>query len=203
MKYEFLPTEIKNLPNSDGKFYGITANRTDVALFELEGLFSEFFPYEKVYGMEGIKYLWTTSFIYKCLTAFTVDDVMDMDDEELTVFNMFIDYQDNMSTSATTDMEDGDCVGCTNPVHGMESYAVDDLYHITDTICDPADPIHPNLALMESLDAVFMDIFNCTITTSLYAHDTELIDVTNCPMDGVRDIDSLESSEIEELKNGN
>ena len=159
--YEFYPPEIQELLNSDESPYGHTRNRLDVAVAELEIVYAENFPYSEIRTVDGIKYIWTDSFLEKCLIAFSTGSLADMNTQELAIWYDYVAFSDEKSTSATSDMLGGTAIGCTVPNEDGISFAVDVNYIISSVECNLPVENYPRETIMKSLDEVFVDMVNC------------------------------------------
>jgi len=176
----FYPAEIQDLLDSDDNQYGVIRNRLDVAVAELEVVFAENFPYTEIRTVDGINYIWTTSFLDKCMIAFSTGSLKDMNAQELAIWYDYVAYADEKSTSATDDMLGGTAIGCTVPDANGISYAINSDYVISSVECN--DPIenYPREAIMKSLDQVFVDMTNCDPFNTDNTLEGELEDVSPC-----------------------
>jgi len=161
MAYEFYPKEIQDLLEFDNNKYGKTTNRLDVSVAELEIVYAENFPYTEIRTTNGIKYIWTESFLNKCLIAFSTDSLAEMNAQELAIWYDYVAFSDEKSTSATTEMLNGDAIGCTNPDENGKSYAIYSDYSVSSVECIDAIDNYPRETIMKSLDTVFIDMLNC------------------------------------------
>jgi len=176
----FYPTEIQALLDSDDNPYGQTRNRLDVAGAELEVVYAENFPYAEIRTVDGINYIWTESFLDKCMIAFSTGSLKDMNAQELSIWYDYVAFSDEKSHSATSDMLGGTAIGCTVPNEDGISYVVNDEYIISSVECN--DPIekYPRETVMKSLDQVFVDMTNCDPFNTDNTLDGELEDVSPC-----------------------
>lgn len=144
---------------------------------EMLEIFNEAFPFNEVDTIYGKCIKWDEAFIEKSIIAMTTGSLLDFSEIEKQVWFQFVEFQDAMTHSATTD--NFGAVGCTIPDENGKSYVVTD-YGITTTLCqNPASTVNKKLQ-SKSLDDYFMDLYNCEIPNDCGIISGEIQDISPC-----------------------
>ena len=202
MQNEFVVNE--NRLNTQGQF------SLGMGLSELENAFKENYPVDVLPSVTGDKFMWTEAFVHKCLWAFATDNLDDMGEDEIEMFNKFVEYEERMSFSITNQASDATTImnrgmrvvnhgvhvgsiatGCTNPDVYGNSYEVLRGQVLLGNKCvmHPIPTRPEDIEMMESLDKLFMDMYNDVPHGIDKIPNGELIDLTNSEFDHVKDID--------------
>ena len=133
----------------------------DASTIELKDLYNEAIPYIVINKLYGSCYYWEPIFINKMLTALATDRLDQFSEEELTVWYLFVNFQDYHSHSADELACNTLAVGCTIPNEEYKSFVVCENGTITETLC-----IKPRFDVMDaqiwkSLDSAMIALYNC------------------------------------------
>ena len=131
------------------------------ALLEMKDTYGVEIPYTAVKKIDGICYLWETSFIENVLDAYATDNLEQFSEDELVAWYNFVMFQDYNSHSPL----DTDCntlaVGCTIPDDLNRSYVVCESGTVTTVLCQEPSFIVQNEFIWKSLDEAMMALYNC------------------------------------------
>lgn len=147
-----------------------TQSGIDLATSEMIEIYKEREPYSTNRLITGIEYVFSETFILKVRYAMATDYIGDMNNAELLVWNYFVQYSDEFSTTANTTVNP-DAIGCTVPDINGNSYIVTEA-GITTDLCSYQVSELEAIELASALDIVLTKIANCeewvaqTITTS-------------------------------------
>ena len=162
--------------------------RLDVAISDLEDIYKENYPFQTIETINGPMFIFTRSFIYKCLWAMATDSMQDMGEEEEKWFLKFMKFEDVMSTNPPPTTNLTDTLGCTVKDKLGKSYVVlADLSVTTIECVNPIDLVEDIDVLVE-LDNVFVDMLDMNPINRDKIPTGELIDVTQSALDKIKDI---------------
>jgi len=158
----------------------------DCSTQELQQIFQERFPYTVGETITGECLVWDDTFITLCRYAMSTDCIDEMSAQEKVIWRNFVSYEDAYSTSPTTDMCNGEAVGCTIPDENGKSYAVCADGSISTEECLPAEPDGslPKDFVYYDLDQVFMALVNCEEFNDCGCTEPVPLDVGDCKQCG-------------------
>jgi len=152
-------------------------NNIGANTIEMVDLYREEFPFHYISTIDGQCIQWDSDFIDKCLIAMTTGSLSDFSDIEKQIWNQFVEFQDAMSHSATTDTLNA--IGCTIPNESGISYVVT-TNGITSTLCQNPQTTVSKERQSKSLDDYFMDLLNCKTPNDCGIIVGELEDISPC-----------------------
>jgi len=183
---EYMAVELQEMfdehPNVEARL------RLDVAVSDLENIYKENFPFQSVETTNGQIYIFTRSFIYKCLVAFATDSLQDMGEEEIEWFNRFIDFENIMSTNPPSSLPPSRPFGCTHKDANGKSYVVLADLSVTTIECTNPTGTVESLDVLVDLDRVFIDMYNVREMNRDRIQDIELVDISKSGLDKIKDI---------------
>ncbi len=146
----------------------------DLATYEMQEIYKEREPYTTRRLITGIDYIFGDVFIDKVRYAMSTDSLDLMNNSELEVWEYFVQFEDEFSTSADEVLYP-DAIGCTIPDGNGQSFVVTEQ-GITTDLCQtyPSELLAIDLA--KALDKKMVDLVNCQDDTIV---DTGLKDLVN------------------------
>ena len=132
----------------------------DASILECTDVYGEGIPYQAIEKLDGTCYYWSDSMIYRTLLAMSCDTLSQFSEEELRMWNDFVNFEDNMSTSADSANEP-DAAGCTIPDTNGDSFIVLSSGAITTISCEDALLTSTRENAAESLDTLLMNLYEC------------------------------------------
>jgi len=157
-----------SLPNNIG------ANANEMLL-----LYKEEFPFFYISTIDGECIQWDIDFINKCLNAMATGSLANFSDIEKQVWKQFVEFQDLMSHSATTDTLGA--IGCTIPNSLGQSFVVTSS-GVTTTLCQDPETSVAKESQSKSLDSYFMDLYNCQTVNDCGIITGTVTDISPCPI---------------------
>ena len=203
---EYFEDEIKEKMDNLESMGKVLPSDVDATLSDIEEIFKSNFPYQELPSMQGEQYLWTRSFIYKCLWAFSTDSLQDMGEQELKTFVEFVNYEEAFSFSMGNSTHKNSqivnlgkqvvnngvpigiaVIGCTLQDKHGKSYEIYKNGNLGDECVRLGGNLR-NLEAMKSLDRLFVDMLNDVPNNRDKLPTGELIDMTNSIYDNIKDI---------------
>lgn len=146
---------------------------------EMLALFREELPFTYMDTIEGQCIQWDTDFINKCLDAMATGSLTLFSDIEKQIWYEFVEFEDLMSHSATT--ETVGAIGCTVPNSLGQSFVVT-TNGVTATLCQNPQESVPKERQSKSLDDYFMDLYNCETPNDCGIITGTVTDISPCPV---------------------
>jgi len=146
---------------------------------EMLTLYKEELPFNVIDTIDGQCILWDIDFINKVLSAMATGSLTSMSDIEKQVWYLFVEFQDKMTHSATTN--DVGAIGCTIP-NGLGDSFVVTVNGITGTLCQDPDLSVPKINQSQSLDQYLMDLYNCDVPNNCGIITGIVTDIAPCPI---------------------
>ena len=143
--------EIQALLDADSDKLGLTTNRVDVGLAELKQVYAENFPYLEQNTINGVVYIWTDSFIEKCLNGMSNGSLNGMNAQERVTWDAYVAWSDARTTSADSTQCGGLAIGCTIPDIDGNSYVVCSDGSVTEELCHDGLLEYANETVLKSL----------------------------------------------------
>ncbi len=156
----------------------------DCSTAEMSNIYQERLPYEIGETITGQCVNWNEAFISLCRYAMSTDCMNGMSSQEKAIWRAFVAYEDDMTTSPTTDMCSGNVVGCTVPDVNGDSFAVCADGTVSAEECLPADTDFPKEYLYKSLDELFVALVECEVIDDCECSETIELDIGDCEQCG-------------------
>lgn len=144
---------------------------------ELQSTFEEKFPYSFRALLTGYEYVFNQVFIDKVRYAMSTDYLGFLDTLELYTFELFVQYQDEFSTTANEVLYPK-AIGCTNPDINGNSYVIDET-GVTSNLCTIIPSELLQIEIAKSLDATLMKIVNCEDYVQVTISEEDLVNVSD------------------------
>lgn len=155
-----------------------TLNSIDLATFEMQETYKEREPYTTSRKITGTEFVFGDTFLDKVLYAMATDDLDEMNNSELELWNYLVQFEDEFSTSAN-DSTEPNAIGCTIYDENGNSYVVTNS-GVTGTICSINSSELEVILLPKALDSVLVKMLNCEDYYSLNEEDYTLEDISSC-----------------------